>query len=392
MMLKSLSGIGLLLLPALARAVYAPIPEQEQGQAFVTTLQASAYYDTNIFGAASGAIDSMVYSVAPKLSFNASLEPQTFLSASYQPTIDYFSHRPTDDLLVSHEAKARVAHAFSDVTNIDLTELFDADKNPQSLLAGIPVNSEQSFILNEFDCRFTTTLGPKTGIVLKYRNTFFDYYDAVLGESLDRMEQLGGIEVNYKLLPEAAVVGEYRHQIIDYRYDGGAKDKSSEFLLTGVDYSLGKKITLSGRVGIEDRTRSGQPDTTAAPYTEATIRYDYSDRSFLSGGYTFSLEETDDPAHFTDTRMNRFFINVQHALTAMVVASASVTVEPSTLLGLPGLPDVRETTTRLGAAISYMPRKDLTLSATYDFDNVSSGAPGREQVRSRVGVNASLYF
>jgi len=388
---KSLLGIGLLFFPALARAVYAPIPEQEQGKPFVVTVQASAYYDSNIFGAATGAIDSMVYSIAPKLAFNVSVDKQTFLSASYQPTLDYVENRPTDRLLLSHEAALRLAHAFTDVTNVDLSESFHIEKNPQSLLAGVALNGNQSYTLNEFDGRFTTVLGPKTGVVLKYRNTYYAYDDPGLGSELDRMEHLAGLELNYKFLPEAAVVGEYRYQNINYRVPGVGKDKDSSFVLTGIDYSLGKRITLSGRIGLEERSPSGE-SSTSSPYAEATFRYDYSEQSFLSGGYTYSLEETDDPLHYTDSRTNRFFVNVQHALTAAIITSASVTVAPSTLLGLPGVANVHETTTRMGAAVTYVVRKDFTLSATYDYDNVSSDKAYREQLRSRVGINASLYF
>jgi len=229
-------------------------------------------------------------------------------------------------------------------------------------------------------------------MVFKYRNILYHYEDAALGNLLDRMEHLGGIELNYKMLPDAAVVGEYRHQIIDYKHSGGTNDKNSDFVLTGLDYSLGKQVTLSGRVGGEDRHRSGEASTTG-PYAEMTVRYDYSDRSFLSGGYTYSLAETDDPVHFTDTKMNQFFINVQHALTAAIIASASATWEPSTLLGRPGVSgNVHETTSRLGAALTYVVRKNLTFSATYDYDNVASDLAYRDQVRTRVGVNMRLYF
>jgi len=388
---KRLLGICLLLFPALARAVYAPIPEEEQGQPFVVKVQSSAYYDSNIFGAATGAIDSMVYSIAPKLALNVSVDKQTFVSASYQPTLDYFENRPTDKLLLSHELVLRLARAFSDVTNVDLSDSFHVDRNPQSLLNGVALNTDQSVTWNEFDGRLTTVLGPKTGIVLKYRNIYYSYDDARLGDSLDRMEHLGGVELNYKLVPEAAMVGEYRYQNINYRVPGVGKDKDSSFVLTGIDYSLGKKITLSGRIGLEERSPSGE-SSTSSPYAEATFRYSYSDQSFVSGGYTHSLEETDDPQHYTDSRTNRFFINVQHALTAAIITSASVAVAPSTLVGLPGVANVHETTTRMGAAVTYVVRKNFTLSATYDYDDVSSDMAFREQLRSRVGISASLYF
>ena len=48
-------ALPFVLLPTLALAVYAPIPEQEQGKALTYRLGASVYHDSNIFGAATGA-------------------------------------------------------------------------------------------------------------------------------------------------------------------------------------------------------------------------------------------------------------------------------------------------------------------------------------------------
>ncbi len=391
MKLFSLPLLGGLLLPTVAWAVYAPIPEQEQGKPFTVTVEAGLSHDSNIFGSASNTIDSMVYTFAPKLAFNASVTPQSFVTAAYQISFDYFDNRPTDKLLVSHDVKLRLAHKFTEVTNLDLNEEFQVEKNPRSLLAGVPLNSDQSFTRNQFDGRLPTGLGQKTGLVFKYRNIYFNYDDAALSQNLDRMEHLAGIELNDKFLPEVTLVGEYRYQAIDYAHAGELKDKTSHFLLAGADYTVGKQLTFSGRAGLEDRRRDGERSTTA-PSVSLTLQYNYTENSFLTGGYTYSLEETDNPALFTDTRMNRFFINVQHAVTAMVIASGSITVEPSTLLGRRGLPDVDETATRLGLALTYVARKNFTLSATFDYDRVNSDSPNRNQDRTRFGLNGRLYF
>jgi hypothetical protein len=54
--------------------------------------------------------------------------------------------------------------------------------------------------------------------------------------------------------------------------------------------------------------------------------------------------------------------------------------------------DIHETTTRLGFALTYVARKNFTLSATYDYDDVSSDSASRNQLRTRVGVGGRLYF
>ncbi len=391
MKLPRLPAVIGLFLPAWAWAVYAPIPEQEQGKAFTVAVDAGVTHDSNIFGSATNTVSSMVYEVAPKLDFNASVTKQTFLAAAYQIRFDYFDNRPTDKSLVSHDATARLAHAFSEITTIDLNEEFQVEKNPQSLLSGVPLNTDQSYNRNQFDARYASALDQKTGFVIKYRNLYYNYDDPGLSQSLDRMEHLAGLEWNNKLRADLTVLGEYRYQVINYAHIGDLKDKRSNFLLAGADYASGKQTTLTGRVGFEDRRREGEPGTTA-PYVELTGKYLYTQDSFVTGGYTYSLEETDNPTLFTDTRMNRFFINVQHAMTAMIVGSASITYQPSVLLGRTGVANVDETTTRLGLALTYVASKNFTVSATFDYDKVNSDRPERRQDRTRFGLNGRLYF
>ncbi len=90
-----------------AWAVYAPIPESDQGKAWSVKLSAGAYHDSNIFGASSGEIDSMVYSVSSLLAVNASVTARTFVSASYKLSLDRIEDRPGDNTLDSHDLSLR---------------------------------------------------------------------------------------------------------------------------------------------------------------------------------------------------------------------------------------------------------------------------------------------
>lgn len=379
------------LFPAFAFAVYAPIPEQDQGKALSFRLGASVSHDSNIFGASTGEVGSMVYSVTPSLSYNGSLDDQTFVSFGYDLSLDHFVDRPGKKNLTSHTLNARIAHAFSDTTNIDVSDSYQISKNPQSLLAGLPLNTDQSFKMNQFNARFATALNAKTGLVLKYRNMDFAYDLAALGAQLDRMEQLAGLELSFALLPETKLVGEYRYQDVAYRQGSANKDKRSHFFLAGADYTPNQKTTFTARAGFEDRTREGERDTTA-PYAELSTRYAYGENSFLAAGYVYTLEEPSDVLRFTDTKVNRFFVNVQHRLSALVTASGSVTWEPSQLQGRTGVADVDETTSRVGLALSWLPTKNWVVSATADADHVNSDDPSRAQDRTRYGVSARFSF
>ena len=374
-----------------ARAVYAPLPDQSRENAWTVTLRAGVMHDNNIFGAHEGEISSLVYQASPRIGYVGSLTPQTFAAFDYTLTVDHFVDRPGDKTLDSHDLYGRLAHAFSPTTNIDVSDTFQIARNPESLLAGLPVNTNQSYQRNQFDARFLTALAPKLGATLKFRSVNFDYDNALLGTQLDRTENLFGVSGNYAWLPELKAVAEYRHEIISYRQGGSTKDKVSDFLIGGFDYAIAKKVSIAGRVGGEWRSRSAE-QSTSSPYAELSGRFDYAPRSFLTGGYVHTLEESSNVALYNDTRVNRFFVNVQHAVSATIVASASVTYEPSQLQGRRGVRDVDETTTRAGAALTWLPNPRWSFSASVDHDNIDSEDPVRGQTRDRYGISAGYTF
>lgn len=379
-------------LPAIAFAVYAPIPEQEQGKALSYRLGASTYHDSNIFGGATGEIDSMVYNVNAAISYNGSVSDQTFVSASYDISNDHIVDRPGSKNLTSHNLSGRLAHSFAQDTNIDLSGAFVVAKNPQSLLSGQPLNTDQSFNRGQLDARYTTAVGAKTGLVAKYRYINYAYDTASLAVDLDRSENLFGLEASYAYLPETKLVAEYRHQTIGYDTANAFKDKSSNFFMAGIDYNPGKQLMFSGRAGIEDRSRDIGSDTTA-PYVELSSRYAYAEGSFFAAGYVHTIEEPSDVDRFTDTQVNRIFVNLQHQVSGAITASGSITYEPSELQGRPGVNvDVEEKTTRLGLALSWRPNKNWTVIGSYDYDDVNSDDVNRGQNRDRLGVSARFTF
>jgi len=374
-----------------AYAAYAPVPATDPDKDFTISLSAAITHDSNIFGSASGAIDSLVYRLAPKAAYAASLTDQTYVSASYGLAIDQFENRPGDKTLLGHDLMARVAHAFSSVTNVSLTDSFVVAKNPESLLAGIPVNTDQSYQRNQFDAVFSTAPTKKVGLTVKARSMLYEYRSGPLGRSLDRTENLFGVSGDYAVLPEVKGIAEYRHQTVSYRSLSDNKDKRSDLFLAGIDYRVGPKISASSRLGVEFRRRSAERSTTV-PYAEFSGRFAGGEQAFVSGGYVFTLEEASDVARFTDIEVNRFFVNAQHPLSPRIVASGSLTYEPSQLKGRRGQRDLDEETTRLGGALTYLAAKNWSVAATYDFDDITSEDASRKQVRHRAGVSATYAF
>ena len=382
---------SLLLTVSPVRAVYAPVPEQDQGKSLVLTLKSGLSFDTNLFGASSNNIESAVFQFSPKAAYGGSVTDQTFVSASYQLTVDRFDNRPGDKTLDSHEFNARVAHAFTAKTTLDVLEIFQASRNPESLLSGLPLNSDQSNKRNEANVTFTTAPTAKTGFTFKGRTVNYDFRSAALGRSLDRTENHYGVAGSYAVLPEVKAVTEFRHQDVFYRKLGETKNKTSDYLMAGLDYAFAKQFTATARAGAEWRDRAAERSG-HSPYAEVSVKYDYTETSFLSGGYMFTLEETSDTARFTDSKINRAFVTVQHLVTPLIVASGSLTYEASVLQGRRGQSNIDEATTRAGTALSYLPTKNWTVAVTYDVDHVSSGDRDREMLRHRFGLSASYAF
>jgi len=374
-----------------AWAVYAPIPIQQQGKDLSFSLESGISYNSNIFDTATDPIGSIVFEVAPDLTFNSSLSNQTFFSAGFRPTLDYFENRPGEKLLYSQAVNARLAHSFSRTSVLDLSDAYSYDQNPEAIVNGAPVNTDQTLQSNEFDARYSFSPTEKLGLVLKARSVYYDYISEQLGEELNRFENLYGLEFDYTLLPDLKVAGEYRHQDVDYSNNPSNNNKHSDFLMAGFDYNVGPRLTASLRLGVEYRHRDGLSDETS-PYAEFSTKYDYAKGSFVSVGYSYSLEETSNPILFSDEKTNRIFVNIQHAFSALIVGSASVDYEPATLVGRPGQADVSEDTTHAGVALTYLPARDWTLTASYDYDFVDSGISNRGLDRSRVGISATVVF
>jgi hypothetical protein len=381
-------------LSAIARAVYAPIPDQQQGRDVSISLEAGLTYNSNIFGAATDPISSWVYEISPNLAFNSSLSDQTFFSSHFHPTLDYFENRPGEKAVYSQAIDARIAHSYSPTSVLDVSDSYNYDQNPEALLNGTqtPLNTDQTLQSNEFDAHFSFAPTEKLGLVAKARSVYYDYINAQLGDQLNRFENLYGLEFDYTMLPDLKLAGEYRHQDVDYQHDPALDNKHTDFFMAGFDYAAGPKLSASFRLGAEYRTLAGLPSQTA-PYAEFSLKYDYAKGSYVSVGYTYDLEETSAPNQFIDERVNRMFINVQHQFTPLIVGSASLDYEPSTLVSRPGQgPNYSEDSTHAGVALTYLPTKDWSIVTSYDYDNVNSGLSYRDLDRTRFGLSATYVF
>ncbi|MFT3867191.1 MAG: hypothetical protein QM715_01725 [Nibricoccus sp.] len=383
------------LLPVLRLgAVYAPIPEVEQGKALTVYLSTGVFYDSNIFGGSVNEVSSYVYQLNPNIAFNASIDGRTLASAAYRLSYDYMPDRPGKKSLDSHEFMARLAHTFTPQMELDFSDTYQIAKNPESLLPGLAtvVNTDQSFSRNQFDSRFAMSLTKRTGLTFKGRHTRYAFADDVLADSLDRSELLVGVTASQTVLPLLQTMLEYRHLDIRYDTEGRTKNKRSDFFLLGLDRALNARFSVSGRLGVEQRRRASERSDTL-PYAELGLKLDYGQGSYVSVGYGYSVEETSNTELYTDMSVNRCFLNLQQMLTPKFALTGSLTWEPSRLHGRQGVrPDQSETNTQLGGAFVYRPTRRWSVSLTVDYDRISSDDRDRALKRTRAGLSTKYVF
>lgn len=377
------------------RAAYAPVPKVEQGKMLTFYASARIYHDSNIFGAPLNEVSSMVHELQPAVVFNLSVAPRTFLSASYQLTLDYFEDRPGDRTIDSHSMSARVAHAFNPRLEGEISGIFQIVKNPESLLPGVSpgvLNTDQSYDFNQFDGRLRYAWTKRTGLALKMRAADFAYKTGSIAEDIDHAEHLAGLGLTHALREGLQAVAEYRRRLVRYDHDGWRKDKDSDCLLAGADYAPGKRSALTVRLGGEWIRRKGEDDA-VVPCAELAFKRDYRADSYWSAGYAFSVLESSNLDLYTDACTHRLFANIRHSLTPRLAASASLNYEPGTLNVRKGMGGDRdETCLRAGAAITCLLSKYWTFSTTLDYDKVVSDDPARELARLRGGVSARYAF
>jgi hypothetical protein len=386
---------GFLLAAGAARAVYAPIPDVEQGRLLTVYLGMGYYYDTNIFGAAEDGIESIVFQAQPTIVANISASAQTFLTASYQLSADFFDNRPGDSFLASHTLNARAAHTFAPRLEGEVSNSFQIVKNPESLLPGIGggvINPDQSYVFNQFDGRVGYTVTRRMGLKGKVRAQNFSYDNPFLSADLDRGEYTAGVEAVRMSRENLQVAAEYRFRAIRYDSGGASKDKDSHFLFAGADYAVTKRTAYTARLGAGLLQRRGGGDS-VLPYVELGVKHDYRAMFFVSAGYTFSTQEPSNVNFFTDMYTHRFFVNAQHALNRKFVLSGMADWQPSRLNGRSGVAgNINESNLKLGGALIYSVAEKWSVSLTCDYDNVHSDDPGRDLERVRIGLRARWVF
>ncbi len=344
----------LLALPTTLFGVYAPIPEQEQGKALVLSLETGYLYDDNILGSPVDEIGSSVFAVIPGVKYNAAIEAQSFFQASYKLNALFYSDRPTEDKLYNHFFNVKYSHTFSPTLILEVSDAYSLIDSPESFLLGLPLQTNQSNDINQFDFSLAAGLSPRTSMLFKYRNFNFAYDDANVAPVLDRNDNLFGLQVGYNWTPEASLVFEYRSQDRAYSTAAGLKNSDSSFFLFGLDWIPSPTFQINGRIGVDERKQETGADDTN-PYGQLTGIYQYNPDSFVAFNITYETAETSAPIQFSGEETFSLLLNIQHALSSKIFLGGSIYYDSADLIAQAAPANISDNTVRLGLSAIYQP-------------------------------------
>lgn len=378
--------------PALL-AVYAPIPTQEQGEALSGSIAGGVYYDSNIFGSQNGRVSSVVGEIAPHVDYNHSFTDQTFFSADYDLQILIFENRPgSDDVITNNYLNARIDHTFAPNIFASISDNFSYTQNPESaVVAGGVLQTDQSYFYNQVELQARWNITEIWSLEGKFRNQFWFYDDNALADQLDRIQYATGVELGYQFLPELNLIGEYRFEYNDYTNDSPPKSNYSNYILAGFDYDLTERLIILLRGGAEIRIREGNPDR-SSPYGEVTAVYSLTERSYVTGGFSYGIFETTDTTSFLDQENLDLTLDFEYFVLPKVALSGSLAYQYAQLNGRGAVADANEYTYRAGVGVTYLITDNWAVWVDYDYDFVDSQVPGRNQVRNRVGGYVRYTF
>ena len=381
---------SLLLLPVSLYGIYAPVPAPEQGSAVTVSLIGGVHWDTNVLGTPDSEIESAVYYASSRIMVGQGTDTQTTFTGYYDLKAFFYSDRPTENSLYNHEFIGTLNHEFSEAAQIFVSDTYSIIDDPESIDVGI-LQTNQSHNQNRFNTRFRYDASEQLNVVLKFRNIDFSYDNSDVSEILDRNETRAGAEIGYQVQPTARVVAEYRYQSVNYGSAAVLKDSSSSFFLGGLDWDPDPKTKVNARFGLEDRDRSASSGVSSM-YATVAVLHKYADRSYLSVGASFNIQETTNPVEYSDEEVLGFFVNAQHAVSGTLFIGGSVFYDNSDLRPRGANASITDGGLRLGLNMTYEPRPNWSAIFSLDYDDVSSDDPKRSQQRFRVGISARYTF
>lgn len=390
--------------------------------------------------------DSFGFEVSPAAALAWSMDQTTItLGALY--SFKHYDHIPFGS--TSHNDNtftfnAGLTHAFNEQISLRVSDAFVVGQEPDLLRAGNTFATFQRVsgdnIRNYGMIGLDAQLTPEIGLGVGYDNAFYDYKDRGAGVSglvvqpstagaLNRIENRAHIELNYLVLPETKALIGYQFTDVDYNANelisGTFFDPSTGAIVldpngnltlfnpiyskhrnsrehtgyVGAEQTFSPQLKGSIRVGASytEYPNDDVVSSTWTPYVNASLRYHYTELSYVEGGFSFDRNATDvvgggTPSALTvDAESAVVYASLNHAITPHLIGSLLGQFQNSHYHG-GTFNNNDEQYYLLGLNLAYRFNQYFSTEVGYNYDRLaSSSAINRTFDRNRVyiGVTAS---
>jgi hypothetical protein len=440
-MKRIITSAGLVVLGAAgAQAIgYAPgFASTDMTKPWSVGLAMSGFYDSNPLTYPTGGlpvaggttlplITSWGYNISPYVSGAYSTD-QTQIGARYTFGMDYYANYPGNKTDYSHIFTLFANHQFNERYALNFANNFVYSQEPEVLgtVGGgiaVPYRTQQNNMANNANITFTSALSERMNLVVGYNNRYLDYEQSPedvtsssnplgggsLQALLNRLENSVLANLEYKLNPQAMVLGGFQYAQIDYIGDGylqyynsdpatnpmsESRNSRNYYLYAGGSYAFNPDLSVSLKVGGQYSDLYNTPsDYTGwssgwSPYVDLSGQWRFSPRGSLQVGFTESFSQTYVLAANATTMVP--YLNASYGITEKLTLSGLAKVSMSDFNG--GAYDGQSYNLwMMGINASYALNRHLSFDVGYNYDNNDSdSAAVWSYTRSKVyfGVTA----
>ncbi len=342
---------------------------QESAQNFQLKNRIRVGWDDNVYETSTDKTDSFKLIEEVEFVVNLDLE-QTFVGLRYRPSFVWWENREPDDTDLHHEGDLVFSHNFSPRLSLSVKDALRIAELPELVDRGAIVREQDDYIYNLVDGVLGYKISDPTRVEFGGRYTLLRYDDSEVAKTDDYDIYAVGLTLRQQLKRETALSGEVR--VEQSNYSGPDRGSDTFYLGGGVEQIFSPNLVGNLRAGWQQRAFSDDnlADETS-PYGDLSITYLPTPKTRLTGGFGYSLFESDIYPYASQDRLLSY-LSLGHDLTARIQLYFSGSYQHSVYhsdeaIEVPEGSDGSEDVMQISARASYMLNRNNYLEAQVSY-------------------------
>lgn len=369
------------------------VAAEDTSQSFQLKNRFRVGWDSNVYETEKDETDS--FKIIEELEFVINLDlEQTFLGARYRPVFVWWSDRDPDDTDFHHEADLVFAHNFSPRLSLSAKDTLRIAELPELIDRGSVTREKDDYIYNLADAVLGYKLAEDTRLELGGRYTVLRYDNDEVAATDDYDIYAAGLTLRHQLQPQTALSAETRFETVEY--DGPDRGSDSIFFGAGIEQIFSPNLVGSLRAGVQEKAfNDDEIEDATEPYADVSLTYLPSPKTRLSGGFGYSLFESDIFPYASQERALGF-LTLSHDLTARVQLFLAGSYmlsqyQDSQAVEDPDGQDGDENVAQASGRLSYKLNRNNYLEASIQYMDFSSDLRNEfDRVRAELGWRTQL--